>query len=114
MNRKQRRIAAKLEHASGNPPGATAAVVATAGAAALIEAGLKHQQAGRLAEAEAEACYRRVLAGQSGHADALHLLGGIAHQMRRYDSAVELIGQAVELNGQNPIYFYNLGVALEH
>jgi hypothetical protein len=32
-----------------------------------------------------------VLAIQSDHADALHLLGVIAHQVRRYDLAVELI-----------------------
>ena len=63
--------------------------------------------------AEAEASYRRVLAAQPDHADALHLLGVIAHQVGRHDLAVELIGQAIKRDGQNPIYFSNLGVALK-
>lgn len=78
----------------------------------LLQAGLQHQQAGRLAEAEA--CYRRVLAAQPDHADALHLLGGIAHQAGHHDLAAELIGLAIRLDGRNPIYFYNLGVSLKH
>ena len=81
------------------------------GDAELLGTGLKHHQAGRLVEAEA--CYRRVLAGQPDHADALHLLGVIAHQIRRHDLAVELIGQAIKRNGQNPLYFSNLGNALK-
>ena len=59
------------------------------GDANLLGAGLKHHQAGRLVEAEA--CYRRVLAAQPDHADALHLLGIIAQQAGRRDLAVELI-----------------------
>ena len=51
-----------------------------AGAADLLAVGLKLHQAGRLAEAEA--WYRRVLAAQPNHADALHLLGVVAHQAR--------------------------------
>jgi len=72
---------------------------AVQGAGELLGAGLKHHQAGRFAEAEA--CYQRVLAIQSDHADALHLLGVIAHQVRRYDLAVELIGRAIKRNGEN-------------
>src|SRR6202166_2172575 len=112
MNRKQRRAAAKLGRASNNPLEETAAVaVVTPGAAELLETGLKHQQAGRLPEAEA--CYRRVLAAHPDHADALHLLGVIAHQVGRRDLAVELIGQAIKQNGHNPVYFSNLGVVLK-
>ena len=47
---------------------------------------------------EAEACYRRVLAAHPDHADALHLLGVIAHQVGRRDLAVELIGQAINMS----------------
>jgi len=110
MNRKQRRAAAKPGRASSNPLGETAAggVVTPA---ELLGAGLKHQQAGRLAEAEA--CYRRVLSAQPDHGDALHLMGVIAHQVGRNDLAVELIGQAIKRDGQNPVYFSNLGVALK-
>src|SRR5258706_185281 len=112
MNRKQRRAAAKLGQPSGSPRGESAAtVVATPGADELLMAGLKHQQVGQLADAEA--CYRRVLAAQPDHADALHLLGVVAHQVGRHDIAVDLIGQAIKRNRQNPIYFSNLGVALK-
>jgi tetratricopeptide (TPR) repeat protein len=111
MNRKQRRAAAKLGKASNNSHGETAKAAAGApGPAALLGAGLEHQRAGRLAEAEA--CYRQVLAVQPDQADALHLLGVIAHQVGRHDLAVELIGQAIKRDGQNPVYFSNLGVAL--
>src|SRR5215472_12944629 len=89
---------------SSNPPGET-----TDAAAELLAAGLKHHQAARLAEAEV--CYRRALATQPEHPDALHLLGLIAQQVGRYDQAVELIGQAIKRNG-HPVYFSNLGVVL--
>jgi tetratricopeptide (TPR) repeat protein len=112
MNRKQRRAAAKLGKASNNSHGETArAAVVAPGPAELLGAGLKHQRDGRLAEAEA--CYRQVLAAQPDQADALHLLGVIAHQVGRHDAAVELIGQAIKRDGQNPIYFSNLGVVLK-
>jgi tetratricopeptide (TPR) repeat protein len=110
MNRKQRRAAAKRRPTSSRPPGNLAAA-ATTDVAELLAAGLKHQQAGRLAEAEN--CYQRVLAAQPDHADALHLLGVVAHQVGRYDLAVELIGQAIKRDGQNPVYFSNLGVVLK-
>jgi len=55
------------------------------GIANRLEAGIKHQQAGRLADAEE--CYRHVLAAQPDNADALHLLGVIAYQVRRHDAA---------------------------
>ena len=109
MNRKQRR-AAKLGRTSTNPPAETAAASVPMGAAALLGEGVKHHQAGRLAEAGA--CYRRVLAAQPDHPDALHLLGVIANQAGRHDLAVELIGQAIKRSGQNPSYFSNLGNAL--
>ena len=111
MNRKQRRGAAKLGQSSSNPPGASGAAGIATGVAELLGAGLKYHQAGRLAEAEA--CYQRVLAAQPNHADALHLLGVVAHQTKRHDLAVELIGQAIKRNGRSPTYFYNLGVTLQ-
>jgi tetratricopeptide (TPR) repeat protein len=110
MNRKQRRAAAKLSPTSSGPTGILAAAD-TKHVAEFLAAGLKHQQAGRLAEAEN--CYQRVLAAQPDHADALHLLGIVAHQARRHDLAVELIGQAIKRDGQNPIYLSNLGVVLK-
>jgi tetratricopeptide (TPR) repeat protein len=112
MNRKQRRAAAKLGHTSNDSLGRTAAAgVVTPGPAELLGAGLKHQQEGRFADAEA--CYRQVLGLEPDQADALHLLGVLAHQVGRQDLAVELIGRAIKRDGQNPIYFSNLGVVLK-
>ena len=112
MNRKQRRRATKLGQIPSAPAVKTGTVVVPPGDANLLGAGLKHHQAGRLAEAEA--CYRRVLAAQPDHADALHLLGVVAHQTKRHDLAVELISQAIKQNGQNAAYFCNLGIALKN
>ena len=103
MNRKERRATAKLGPSSTNPPGTTASAVITTDTAALLNAGLKHQQAGHFAEAEA--CYRRVLAAQPDHADALHLLGGIAHQAGRHELAAEFIGEAIKRDRRNPLFF---------
>ena len=109
MNRKQRRAVAKHGETSRNPSAGTAAIPMDI--AELLGEGRKHLQAGRLSAAEA--CYRRVLAAQPEHPDALHLLGIIAHHMRRHDVAITLIGRAIKQNGQNPFYFSNLGNALQ-
>jgi hypothetical protein len=95
MNRKQRRAAVKLGQATSNRPGVTPLGDTSPGetprsVAEVLGEGIRHHQAGRLSEAEA--CYRRVLAVQPDHADALHLLGVIAHQVKRHDIAVDLIG----------------------
>ena len=110
MNRKQRRRASKLRQIPSNPAVKIGTTVVSPDDANLFGLGLKHHQAGRLAEAEA--CYRRVLAAQADHADALHLLGVVAQQTGRHDLAVELISHAIKQNGQNAVYFCNLGVAL--
>jgi tetratricopeptide (TPR) repeat protein len=78
--------------------------------AGLLAAGVAHQQAGRLQNAEA--CYRSILAAEPDHADALHLMGVLANQLGRHDVAVELIRKAIARNGQNATYFSNLGAAL--
>jgi protein O-GlcNAc transferase len=98
MNGERRTAAAK----SGRIP--------DGGVADMLDAGIAHHQAGRLAEAEAS--YRQVLAAQPDHPDALHLLGAIALQAGRPELAVDLIRQAIHGNGQNPFYFCNLGLAL--
>jgi predicted O-linked N-acetylglucosamine transferase (SPINDLY family) len=75
-----------------------------------FKAGLSHHQAGRLAEAET--LYRQVLAQRPDHVDALHLLGVLAAQTRRYDVAVDLIGRAIALRPNFPEAHNNLGNAL--
>jgi protein O-GlcNAc transferase len=105
MNRHRRRAAAKLVGVKGN----SQITPVPSDVAALFGAAVAHHQAGRLAEAEA--CYRRVLAAEPSHADALHLLGVIALQVGRHDVAVDLIRQAIRLNASNPDYFSDLGNA---
>jgi tetratricopeptide (TPR) repeat protein len=76
-----------------------------------IQAAVQHHQAGRMHEAEEH--YRHVLTLYPDHADALHLLGVIAHQTRQYQSAVELINRAITVNANVAVYHSNLGNALE-
>jgi protein O-GlcNAc transferase len=74
---------------------------------ALLQAGLSHHQAGRLADAET--FYRQILQREPKHADALHLLGVIAYQVQQYDAAVHLFEQAIAAKPDNPAYHVNLG-----
>jgi protein O-GlcNAc transferase len=97
MNRRQRRAAKKIGKMA-------------AGAVEFLGAGVEHHRAGRLAEAEA--CYRQLLALQPDHADTLHLLGVIAYQFKRHEQAVELIDRAIKQEGTNSSYFYHLGLVL--
>jgi predicted O-linked N-acetylglucosamine transferase (SPINDLY family) len=76
----------------------------------MIAAALRHHQAGRLEEAEK--LYRQVLQADSGHADALHLLGVLALQRGYCDVAVDLIGNAIAHNNRVPAFHNNLGNAL--
>jgi protein O-GlcNAc transferase len=102
MNRQQRR-------AAGKQATSTSKAVTHVDAALPFNEGLAHHQAGRLVEAEK--AYRRVLAAQPDHADALHLLGVLAIQSGRPDIAVELIGQALRQAGANVGYLSNLALA---
>jgi protein O-GlcNAc transferase len=103
MNHKERRAAAKPGQTTPSRP---LGGPSTAIAAGLLSVGFDHHRAGRLAEAEI--WYRRVLAAEPNHADALHLLGVIAHEFGRRDLAVKLIRQAIQQNGK-PDYFFSLG-----
>ncbi len=47
------------------------------------------------------------------HPDALHLLGGIAHQTGRNDLALALMAKAIAINPTNPHYFNQLGFVLQ-
>ena len=61
----------------------------------------------------AEAGYRRILRGEPGHADSLHLLGVVEHQRGRHEEAVESIGRAIALDPRRAPYRNNLGIALK-
>ena len=75
-----------------------------------LQSGLSRHQAGRLAEAEK--IYRQVLAQQPDHADALHLLGVLAVQTGRLDTAVDLIRRAIEVCPTKASYHSDLCLAL--
>jgi protein O-GlcNAc transferase len=73
----------------------------------LLQLGLTHHQADRLAEAES--CYREILQQEPQHPDALHLLAVIAQQRGQYDDAIELIGAAIRKHPISADYHNNLG-----
>jgi len=67
-------------------------------------------RAGKLAQADA--LYRRVLAVQPNHFDALHLSGTVAIQQGRAEAAVELLTRAHRAAPKNAVCAMRLGLAL--
>ena len=74
-----------------------------------FQSGIAHHQLGQLSQAQA--IYRRLLEIDPRHAEALHLLGVIAYQTGDHQSAVDLIGQAIEVNPSQASYYSNRGLA---
>jgi len=72
---------------------------------------LRHHQAGALADAEP--LYRQVLDAEPHHADALHLLGVLYHQINKNEQAIGLIDNAVELAPHVADYHANRGIVLQ-
>jgi protein O-GlcNAc transferase len=79
--------------------------------ARLLSDGLRFQRAGRLKES-AE-IYRKILSRQPNHADALHLLGFLAHQTGNNEYAEKLIRRAIQVSPNTSFYFKNLGLVLK-
>ncbi|MFQ5936710.1 MAG: tetratricopeptide repeat protein [Acidiferrobacterales bacterium] len=75
-----------------------------------LDRALEHHRAGRFAEAET--LYHAILASQPAHADALHLLGVLAHQRGAHTEAVARIEQAIVHNPKVADYHNNRGEAL--
>ena len=69
---------------------------------------IQHHQGGRLHAAEQ--LYRQILQADPDHADALHLLGVIAHQAGQHEVAVEHIVRAIQLNRNAAAFHGNLGM----
>jgi len=65
-----------------------------------VQTALLHHQAGRLDLAEN--IYRKVLASDPNHSDALHLMGAIAGQRGRFEEGIELLQKAISVQ---PNYF---------
>ena len=81
-----------------------------AGVARTVRAGSAHHQAGRLARAEA--LYRKALAKDPDHPDALHLLGVVAYQCGQLAPALALIERALPALSELPDAHLNYGNAL--
>lgn len=74
-----------------------------------LQAAIEHHQSGRLQEAEK--LYKEIIRADPEHADAIHLLGVIAHQGGHQQIAVDLISEAIDIDASNPLYYSNLGEA---
>ncbi len=74
-----------------------------------LREGIDHHRAGRLSEAAA--IYRRILSADPRHAEAMHLLGVVAHQTGQHDAAIRLISGAIQIDGSRGAYYSNLGEA---
>ena len=57
--------------------------------------------------------YRDVLSNDPEHVDALHLLGVIALQQKKYAEAKDYIDQAINLYPHNPHYYSNRGLIFQ-
>ena len=77
---------------------------------AKLQQAIPLYQAGQLQQAE-QIC-QQILKDFPQHADALHLLGVIAHQVGDYRIATSLITQAIEVDSNQSSFFYNLGNVL--
>jgi protein O-GlcNAc transferase len=73
----------------------------------MMAAAMQHHNAGRLADADA--LYSAVLRIDANHVDALHLSGLIASQRGDKAQALTLIGKAIALKPDAPMFHNNLG-----
>ena len=77
-----------------------------------IDLAVQHHTAGRLPH-QAETIYQQILQTNPDQPVALHLLGVIAHQVGKNDTAVDLIARALALNPDLAEAHSNLGLALQ-
>jgi predicted O-linked N-acetylglucosamine transferase (SPINDLY family) len=75
-----------------------------------LDAALEEHRRGELAQAQKR--YRRVLAEQPNHPDAVHLLGLLLHQSGRCQDGIALMRRSIELRPGVAAFHYNLGKAL--
>lgn len=71
------------------------------------QSALEHQRAGRLREAVA--LLEQLIQRSPNHADALHLLGVIAHQLGKDELAIGIAEKAIKANPYNPHFYCNSG-----
>src|SRR6516165_4003563 len=75
----------------------------------VLSAAIEMHRSGQLGPASQ--LYQRVLAREQENAEALHLFGVLHHQQGNHSRAVELIGRAVALRPNSPIFHANLAEA---
>jgi tetratricopeptide (TPR) repeat protein len=75
----------------------------------VLRAAMTAHQAGQLAQAAQ--LYQNVLAQEQENAEALHMLGVVHHQQGDNTGAIELMGRAVVLRPNNPVFHANLAEA---
>jgi tetratricopeptide (TPR) repeat protein len=75
-----------------------------------MQIAMRHHRDGQLAMAED--IYRKVLAQNPNHANALRLLGVIAVDAGKVEAGIELIRRAIAINPNEAEYYSNLGNAL--
>ena len=62
---------------------------------------------------EAQKIYESILRRDPRNFDALHLLGVLATQRKKFAKAIDLITSAIAINAHNARSFYNLGFAYQ-
>jgi len=75
-----------------------------------FELALQHHKSGRLAEAEK--LYWNILEAQPDYAEALHMLGLVAHQNRHHVAAAEIMQKGIALTPEDPGAHANLSDVL--
>ena len=76
-----------------------------------LQEGIELHRNGQLQQAEL--IYQQILQVDPENAEVLHLLGTIAHQVEKYDLAINLINQAIEIDPNQSSFFNNLGLTLQ-
>ncbi len=115
MNRAEKRRMRKLsEKAAKNPKPVQSASPGPGRQTPPIDLdlALQHHTAGRLPQAES--IYQQILQTDPNQPVALHLLGVIAHQLRKNDVAVGLMTKALAIAPDYAEAHYNLVTALKY
>ena len=73
----------------------------------IIQVALRYHQAGQYPDAEK--LYQQVLESDPDHFDALHLSGVLAYQSGNLETALTLIGKAIDRNSTSALAVFNLG-----